>query len=62
MNHNKYNLKEGETVILDAGYNNSSEVVIISFTPNEMFARIKDENSDWEVMTNRLSPLASKGE
>lgn len=60
-NHNKYNLKEGERVTLDAEYANTSEVTIISFTPLKMYALVKsDEGNEWETMTNRLTPLNKK--
>ncbi len=57
MNHNKLNLQVGETVILDNRY----EVFIVGFTPNFVFATVKnDEKTDdadcWQVMTNRLKP------
>ena len=50
-------LKSGDQVLLDSSFNNSSIVEVISQTPNRMFTRIKDENSDWEVMTNRLEKI-----
>ena len=58
MKHNKFDLKVGDIVILDKGYNNSSEVEIVGFTPEEMYANIKllDEDRMWVTMTNRLTP------
>lgn len=60
MNHNPFNLQEGQHVILDKDFNNGSEVVIYMFTPNKMFALIYSaiESGDmWECMTNRLTPM-----
>jgi hypothetical protein len=61
MNHNKYNLMVGQIVILDANYQNKSEVGIHAFTPNEMYATVYAKNDTgrdmWQVMTNRLSPI-----
>ncbi|MEK6829717.1 MAG: hypothetical protein AABY15_06375, partial [Nanoarchaeota archaeon] len=49
-------IKEGDRVILDAGFANSSEVTIVSFTPKKMFAKVRsDEGEEWETMTNRLT-------
>jgi hypothetical protein len=49
--------EKGEVVRLDADFNNSSIVEVISQSPRKLFTRIKDENSDWEVMTDRLSHI-----
>jgi len=58
LNHNKHNLQREQRVILDEGYANSSEVTIKDFTPNKMFATVKaDDGNEWQVMTNRLTPL-----
>lgn len=46
-----------EPAILDENFANSSIVTVISQTPRRMFTRIKDESSDWEVMTTRLSKI-----
>jgi len=63
IDHNKYGLKVGDTVILDKEHTNSQEVIIQSFTPDKMFASVYDsknvnENEVWinEVMTYRLTP------
>ena len=58
MNHNKYNLERGETVILDEDFTNDADVIIVDFTPNSLFATVRDfGNTDtWSVMTNRLTP------
>lgn len=61
MDHNKHNLKEGDTVNLDSNYRNGSKVVILKFTPNKLFAEIyavgeKPEDS-WSTMTARLEPI-----
>ena len=55
MNYEKF--EPEETVVLDKNFNNHSEVEVVSQTLNRMFTRVKDENSDWEVMTNRLTKL-----
>lgn len=60
MNWNKYNLEVGETVILDEKYANNSEVKILSFTPNFLFATVtpikaNDDTVNWQTMTNRLT-------
>lgn len=63
MNHNPFNLKIGQVVILDKDFNNSSEVVIKSLSPNGMFASISAHDEEdtgdwyWQVMTARLSPI-----
>jgi hypothetical protein len=61
MNHNPYNFKVGDKVILDKDYQcGGGEFYIHSFTPNEMFATISFENDitqAWQVMTNRLTPI-----
>ena len=60
MNHNQYNLQEGQHVILDKDKHNSSEVVIWKLSPNEMFSTVYSavETGDmWDVMTKRLAPL-----
>lgn len=58
MNHNKHNLKFGQTVILDKGTATECEVIIVDFTPNEVFATVRwyGNTDTWEVMTARLSP------
>ena len=58
MDWNKYNFKVGDRVVLDKKYNNSSEVVVIGFTPNKMFATVQSDSGDkWQTMTTRLSPI-----
>jgi len=58
MNHNKYNLKVGERVIADEKYRGGYEVTIEEFTPNQLFALVKDdEGNKWQIMTNRLTKL-----
>lgn len=57
-NWNKYNFKTGERVWVDEKYRNKSEVIIISFTPNKMFAVVKaDDGYEWQTMTSRLTPI-----
>lgn len=64
MVYNKYNFKNGDIVVLDKGYRNSSLVKIIELSkPSGMFCKVhpaklddaKDEDC-WDVMTNRLTP------
>jgi len=59
MKHNKFGLKVGEVVVLDKGYNNSSNVEIVGFTPEEMYTNVKslDDDREWTTMTNRLTPI-----
>jgi len=60
MNNNKYDLKIEQLCWLDANYQNKSQVVIVEFTPNKMFATVHPKNNPWDkwqVMTNRLSPI-----
>ena len=59
FNHNIFNLQAGDTVILDVDFVNHSEVKIVKFTPQQMYATvhsIDDESVTWEVMTYRLTP------
>jgi hypothetical protein len=60
-NFNKYDLKIGDKVMLDEGFNNHSEVVIKHMTTHKMFSDVysvddKPEHA-WQVMTNRLTPI-----
>lgn len=52
-------LEPGEVVILDKGFANSSEVVVVSQTPGKLFTTIhlhgEDKCKQWDVMTNRLT-------
>lgn len=68
MNHNPNNVRVGQTVLLDAEYNNATLVIIDELTALEMFAVIHSAKIDpddpnhykdkptWKVMTYRLSP------
>ncbi len=60
MNHNPHNLQEGDEVILDKDFNNSSEVILLNFTKSQVYATVYSDDSkeQWTVMTNRLSPKA----
>jgi hypothetical protein len=60
MNHNPYNLKVGDEVVLDADFNNHSIVIIEAFTPHQMYATVKSGEYVWETMTHRLSPKTNK--
>jgi len=57
MNWNKYNIQKGDRVILDKGFANSSEVTVIDFTPNYLFATVASDGQNWDTMTNRLTPI-----
>jgi hypothetical protein len=60
MDHNKHNLKVGETVTVDADRRGGSTVVISALSPHHMFARVHPPdhpNDSWEVMTYRLTPI-----
>lgn len=61
MNHNKFDLKVGDTVILDKGYANESKVTILEFTDKQLYAKIKPAeaitDTSWDVMTYRLKPI-----
>ena len=65
MNHNKYNLQIGDECLLDENSACEQTVEILEFTPNKMFATIKNhfydntnhEPQSWDVMTYRLTPL-----
>lgn len=60
INWNKFNLVIGDKVIVDVEHPNSSEVTIMDFTPNKMFAMVKAEDGyQWQTMTSRLSPIYS---
>lgn len=61
INWNKFNLEIGDKVVLDATFRNRSEVEIVLFSPNKMFARIRSKDGvEWETMTKRLSPIKNK--
>lgn len=52
--------KHGEKVIIDKGYQNSCEVIVLDQTkPNRIFTRVKslDNKYTWETMTNRLTKI-----
>lgn len=53
----KMNLEVGDKVVLDEGFNNSSEVEIIALSSLKMFATVKSGDSIWDVMTYRLSKI-----
>jgi len=55
MKYERFN--QGEIVRLDADFNNSSLVEIVSQTPHQMFTVVKSEDDYWEVMTDRLSRI-----
>lgn len=55
------NFIPGDRVILDANYASSCEVTIVSFTPNKIYATVKDEDgNEWQTMSNRLSEIPKK--
>lgn len=51
-------MKNGDTVILDLGFNNSSEVKIIKLA--DVYTCVTDGEYSWYAMTNRLSELKTK--
>ena len=61
--NNPTHIKVGEIVILDKEYRNSSKVMVLDFTPKEMYATVCDSEGDekngesWQVMTYRLSKI-----
>jgi len=61
MKHNKFDLKVGDTVILDATFRNGSTVKIVALSSNGMFSHICPigmiDSDGWDVMTNRLTPI-----
>lgn len=46
-------MKNGDTVVLDKGFNNSSEVKLIEL--RKYFSTVSDGEWTWETMTSRLS-------
>jgi len=61
MEHNQYEFKPGDVVVLDESHPNSSKVKIVSLSPNKMFAIVHQDEltveDAWETMTNRLTPV-----
>ena len=49
--------KIGEVVELDAELAHRSKVIVVGQSPNLLFTRVKDENTSWDVMTNRLTKI-----
>lgn len=47
----------GESVTLDKDLSNSSVVTIVSQTTNKLFTKVSSGQSEWSVMTYRLSRL-----
>jgi flagellar motor switch protein FliM len=56
FNHNIYNLKVGDVVLLDQDYSDPIKVEIVSMTDLKMYSKIKYQGHSWTVMTNRLTP------
>lgn len=56
----KEKFDNGEKVILDKGFRNSSIVEVILQSSGKLFTRIKpiEDNAEWEVMTNRLTKIS----
>lgn len=46
-------MKNGDIVILDENFNNSSEVKLIEL--RKIFSTVSDGNGQWETMTCRLT-------
>lgn len=51
--------KNGERVILDERYHNSSLVKVVAQTrPNRVYTTVEDDyGQKWDVMTNRLTKI-----
>ena len=49
-------MKEGDSVILDKNFINTSEVTVVRL--GKLISRVRDdEKNEWEVMTYRLTPI-----
>lgn len=55
---NNINLIVGNSYIIDKGYKNSGEVILVCIY-GKFFCRVKDPDtgSEWDTMKNRLSEL-----
>jgi len=49
--------KEGSIVWLDRDRSNRSQVTVVRQTPGKLFTTVRGKESEWDVMTNRLSPI-----
>jgi len=47
--------ENGQKVTLDADFANTSTVTVLSQTPKRMFTTVTDGQSEWNVMTYRLT-------
>ena len=47
----------GEEVVLDEKYANSSKVKVVYQSPNRLFTTVKGGDSQWDVMTTRLTKI-----
>jgi len=57
MSNLRRKFKEGEKVILDIKYANSSKVTVVRQTTGKLYTTVTNGKSEWDVMTNRLTPL-----
>jgi hypothetical protein len=58
MSNLRKEFNQGQEVWLDIDKANYSKVEVVFQTPNKLFTTVKSvENREWEVMTNRLSPV-----
>ena len=58
MDYIKCNVEVGDRAIVDKEFNNSLEVVVLSFSPNKMFAKVRaDDNYEWTLMSDRLTKI-----
>jgi endonuclease III len=51
------NLKDGETYIIDKGYSNSGEVILVRHGKHFCTVRDPETKTEWETMTYRLSEV-----
>jgi hypothetical protein len=58
MSNLRKEFNQGQEVWLDIDKANYSKVEVVFQTPNKLFTTVKNiENREWEVMTDRLSPM-----
>jgi hypothetical protein len=53
-------LLRGQIVWLDIDMVNSGQVEVVRQTPLRKFTTVKSDNSEWDVMTYRLTPVEDK--
>lgn len=60
MNKKYEKFNKGEKVRLDKGRINSIIVEVVDQTPKLMFTSVKSDDSQWDVMTYRLSKILNE--